>query len=119
MVALLAVTAVFNFILSSTDIIKEDSSIVNASNYFAQYRNEITLPLHTCLTDEQVEEEIARLTKSPFVKLARKQERIKYQRRQYLYGLRDLENRGKKLFDAGITLDVLECVDNECEEYED
>ena len=40
MVALLAVTAVFNFILSSTDIIKEDSSVANASNYFAQYRNE-------------------------------------------------------------------------------
>ena len=54
------------------------------------------------LTDVQVEEEIARLTKSPYVKLARQQERIKYQRRQYLYTLRDLEKKGKALYDNGI-----------------
>ncbi len=29
--------------------------IMNYPNAFNQYRNEITLPLHTCLTDEQVE----------------------------------------------------------------
>ena len=29
--------------------------INNYPNAFAQYRNEITLPLHTCLTDEQVD----------------------------------------------------------------
>ena len=51
------------------------------------------------LTDTQVEEEIARLTTSPYVKLAREQERIKYQRRQYLYKLRDLEKKGKALYD--------------------
>lgn len=51
------------------------------------------------LTDAQVEEEIARLTTSPYVKLAREQERIKYQRRQYLYKLRDLEKKGKALYD--------------------
>jgi hypothetical protein len=53
------------------------------------------------LTDEMVEEEIARLTESPYVKLARAEQRIKYRRRQYLYQLRDLEKRGKKLHDEG------------------
>lgn len=49
------------------------------------------------LTDDMVEEEIARLSESPYVKLARAEQRIKYRRRQYLYQLRDLEKRGKKL----------------------
>lgn len=53
------------------------------------------------LTDEMVEEEIARLTESPYVKLARAEQRIKYRRRQYLYQLRDLEKRGKKLESEG------------------
>lgn len=53
------------------------------------------------LTDEMVEEEIARLTESPYVKLARAEQRIKYKRRQYLYQLRDLEKRGKKLESEG------------------
>lgn len=53
------------------------------------------------LTDEMVEEEIARLTESPYVKLARAEQRIKYRRRQYLYQLRDLEKRGKKLQSEG------------------
>ena len=55
------------------------------------------------LTDVQVEEEIARLTKSPYVKLAKMQERIKNQRRQYLYTLRTLEKKGKALYESGIT----------------
>lgn len=50
------------------------------------------------LTDEQVEAEITRLTKSPYVNLARQEERIRYQRRQYLYRLRGLEKKGKELF---------------------
>lgn len=58
------------------------------------------------LTDVQVEEEIARLSKSPFVKLARQQERIKYQRRQYLYGLRDLEKKGKALYEQGVAKEM-------------
>jgi hypothetical protein len=49
------------------------------------------------LTDEMVEEEIARLSDSHYVKLARAEQRIKYRRRQYLYQLRDLEKRGKRL----------------------
>lgn len=53
------------------------------------------------LTDEMVEEEIARLTESPYVRLARAEQRIKYRRRQFLYQLRDLEKRGKKLQSEG------------------
>ena len=67
------------------------------------------------LTDAQVEEEIARLSKSPYVKLARQQERIKYQRRQYLYGLRDLEKRGKALYEKMEGLDI-EGIDDEYDE---
>lgn len=60
------------------------------------------------LTDEQVEREIERLSASPLVALARREQRIKYRRRQYLYQLRDLEKRGKALEKAGITMDVLD-----------
>jgi hypothetical protein len=75
----------------------------------------------TFITDAQIEEEIARLSKSPYVKLARQQERIKYQRRQYLYGLRDLEKKGKALYEQGITNDNIEemvigILENEYEE---
>lgn len=60
------------------------------------------------LTDEQVEREIERLTNSEAVRLARREQRIKYRRRQYLYQLRDLEKKGKALMDAGITMDLLD-----------
>ncbi|MBQ7846857.1 MAG: hypothetical protein IJX08_03775 [Clostridia bacterium] len=60
------------------------------------------------LTDEQVEAEIARLNASPDVALARKAQRLKYRRRQYLYGLRDLEKRGKMLRESGITAEMLD-----------
>ena len=59
------------------------------------------------LTDEQVEQEIERLTKSPLVALARYEQRVKYRRRQYLYQLRDLEKKGRALEKAGITREVL------------
>lgn len=58
------------------------------------------------LSDEMVEEEITRLSQSPYVKLARAEQRIKYRRRQYLYQLRDLEKRGKKLESEGFNLDA-------------
>lgn len=58
------------------------------------------------LSDEMVEEEIARLTQSPYVKLARAKQRQDYRRRQYLYQLRDLEKRGKKLDNEGWSPDV-------------
>lgn len=69
------------------------------------------------LTDEQVEQEIERLTKSPMVALARREQRIRYRRRQYLYQLRDLEKKGAALEKAGITMEVLNGLCGE-EEYE-
>ncbi len=60
------------------------------------------------LTDEQVEQEIEKLQGSPLVKLARKEERIRYVRRQYLYTLRQYEKKGKELAKSGITMEILE-----------
>lgn len=68
------------------------------------------------LTDEQVEKEIERLEASPLVKLARREERIRYKRRQRLYTLRALEKKGKELEKAGITLEMLYDMEKECEE---
>lgn len=65
------------------------------------------------LTDIQVEQEIERLRESEFVKLARKEERIRYQRRQVLYQLRNLEKRGIALAEAGITMDMLSGVEGD------
>ena len=60
------------------------------------------------LTDEAVEREIERLTGTEAVRLARKELRLKYKRRQALYQLRALEKRGKELLDAGITYENIE-----------
>lgn len=60
------------------------------------------------LTDEQVEIEIERLLNSDAVKLAKKETRIKLRRRQYMYGLRTMEKRGKELKKQGITLENIE-----------
>ena len=60
------------------------------------------------LTDEQVEQEIEKLSKSEYVKLAKKEERIRYRRRQFLYSLRNYEKKGKELAEAGITMEILE-----------
>lgn len=60
------------------------------------------------LTDEQVEKEIERLLASPAVALAKKEMRLRYKRRQYLYQLRGFEKKGKALMDAGITEEMLE-----------
>jgi SOS response regulatory protein OraA/RecX len=62
------------------------------------------------LTDEAVEAEIARLQESDFVKLARKEMRLKYKRRQILYNLRNLDKRGKELAKAGITPENIEAM---------
>lgn len=48
------------------------------------------------LTDEQVEEEIERLLKDDDVKLAKKEMRIRYKRRQYMYQLRNMKKRGEE-----------------------
>ena len=68
------------------------------------------------LTDEQVEAEIVRLQKSPDVKLAKKEERIRYRRRQYLYCLRQYEKKGKELQASGITFEMLDNLERECSE---
>lgn len=60
------------------------------------------------LTDEQVELEIARLLDSEEVQLAKKEIRIKYKRRQYMYQLRNMEKRGKQLISEGITSENIE-----------
>ena len=70
------------------------------------------------LTDEQVEQEIEKLQGSPLVKLARKEERIRYVRRQYLYTLRQYEKKGKELAKSGITMDILERLAKGCEDEE-
>lgn len=59
------------------------------------------------LTNEQVEQEIARLQQSPHVKLANQERRLRERRRMYLHGLRQLEKKGKALKDAGITPESL------------
>jgi hypothetical protein len=71
------------------------------------------------LTDEQVEKEIERLRSSEFVKLAKKEEAIRYRRRQYLYCLRSYEKKGKELAASGITMDVLDSIANGDGDYED
>ena len=70
------------------------------------------------LTDEQVEREIERLTASEAVALARREARLKYRRRQFLYQLRDLEKKGKALMKAGITREVLDSMFENCDETE-
>ena len=68
------------------------------------------------LTDEQVEREIERLQESPLVKLAKKDELIRYRRRQYLYKLRGYEKKGKELSKAGITMEILDNLGKDCGE---
>ncbi len=68
------------------------------------------------LTDEQVEIEIAKLLESPYVKLAKLEQRIKYRRRQYMYQLRNYEKRGQALSEQGVTEDTLKQLDTIDEE---
>lgn len=68
------------------------------------------------LTDEAVEEEIERLRNSPLVALARKEERIRNRRRQYMYQLRAFEKKGKQLEAEGITMELLDALGQETEE---
>lgn len=62
------------------------------------------------LTDEQVELEISRLRGSDLVSLAKKEQRVKLRRRQYMYTLRQLEKRGKQLTEMGVTAENIESV---------
>ena len=68
------------------------------------------------LSDEEVEREIERLQDSEMVALARREARLRYKRRQYLYQLRDLEKKGKALIAAGITREVLDALYKNTEE---
>jgi hypothetical protein len=70
------------------------------------------------LTDAQVEEEIERLNASEAVALARREARLRYRRRQYLYQLRDLEKKGNALIEAGITRELLDELYSKVEEDE-
>lgn len=60
------------------------------------------------LSDDEVEREIERLNASEAVALARREERLRYRRRQYLYKLRDLEKRGIALLAAGFAGEISE-----------
>lgn len=60
------------------------------------------------LTDQEVEIEIERLLDSEDVKLAKKEQRILYKRRQYMYQLRTMEKRGQQLAEKGVTMDNIE-----------
>lgn len=71
------------------------------------------------LSDEAVEEEIARLMASPYVKLAKKEARIRYRRRQYMYTLRMLEKKGRQLEADGITIETLDALANGIEPVEE
>ena len=59
-------------------------------------------------TDEEVEIEIHRLQESEDVKLAKKEQNIKYRRRQQMWTLQFMEKRGKKLREMGIDFDNIE-----------
>lgn len=67
----------------------------------------------TFITDEAVEKELEQLKASPYVQLARREQRLKYKYRQQLYSLRNLEKRGKELAAIGITIDTIdECLED-------
>ena len=68
------------------------------------------------LTDEAVEEEIARLQASPYVRLAKKEEAIRNRRGQYMYCLRVYEKKGRQLSDEGVTMESLAELASECED---
>jgi hypothetical protein len=80
-------------------------------------RGETIMP-KSVLTDEQVEREIEKLQASPLVKLARKEERIRFRRRQLLYCLRQYEKKGKELEKAGVTMEMLENLAKDCDDGE-
>lgn len=59
-------------------------------------------------TDEQVEQEIDRLLKTEEVRLARRENQLKYKRRQYMWSLQYMEARGKQLASEGVTMENIE-----------
>ena len=71
------------------------------------------------LSDEAVEQEIERLLNSDLVKLAKKEERVRNRRRQYMYSLRTYERRGRELAKAGVTIESLDSMFDECNVIEE
>lgn len=71
------------------------------------------------LTDDQVEMEIERLSASEYVALVRKEQRLRYKRRQYLYQLRNMEKKGREMAAAGITMELLDQMASGCEDSEE
>lgn len=71
------------------------------------------------LTEKEIEEEINKLSSSEAVKLARKEQRIRYKNRQYLYTLRNLEKRGFELMEQGVTFEDLDLIEKEMEATSD
>lgn len=63
------------------------------------------------LTDEDVEQEIKKLQKSPYVKLSRAEYVIREKRRQYLYSLRWHEKNGRRLSENGWSLEMADTED--------
>lgn len=70
------------------------------------------------LTDAQVEREIEKLKNSPLVKLAKKEERIRNKRRQYLSMLKWYEKKGRELKNQGYTMENLDAMERECDGVE-
>ncbi len=68
----------------------------------------------TKFTDEQVEQEIERLLKSPHVAMSRKAERLRNKRRQFMYSLRWHEKKGKKMEAEGVTPELLMALEELC-----
>lgn len=62
----------------------------------------------TFITDAEVEKEIDELSASPYVALARREQRLKNKYRQKLYQLRSLDKRGRELAAIGITIDTID-----------
>lgn len=60
------------------------------------------------MTDQEVELEIEQLSQSEYVKLARREQQLKYKRRRRLYALRWLEKHGRDLAAKGITMESLD-----------
>lgn len=70
------------------------------------------------IPDERVDAEIERLNNSEAVKLARKEQRINYRKRQYMYQLRWYEKRGLQLMEQGVTMESLDLMEEEIPETE-
>ena len=58
-------------------------------------------------SENDLDREITLLQDSPYVALARRAQRARYQKQQKLYQLRWLEKRGRQLHEAGVTMESL------------